>query len=659
MLWAQLRKKEHAAHGKLKAAFGKVADTLANALKARKKDVISNIGITERARANFAMTEATQSADWGATPQPLVLTIRALRVVRDKVLRGRYSVQVKLYDRLGGKVLTAATSGAEETEHWKLDDKTGPKQHAGRPRDDAEIFFNQPLEFVLPSEEELQPAMCFVFELVMLKGRLQARDEVVAWGAFPVCDATFRYVQGEFKTTMLYGEVNPGMDKYYKVEQAVSQDLDNWLCNLYFDIELAARQKDDNSTEFDQRLEYAQEVLRLKPLDEDDGVLALGKRQAAGDKRHHGSRGGVVTADRAARAELHLEDYRFSVQPRESSRLLRTKKPLDQMEVVRRNLAAEIYATQWRTTSFLGQIMLILSAFVLRHYLHYFGQLLYLEALGVPITKFAIRESGVVLAYDTQQLHPYTEMAVTVIGMSSVWIAQILFVTCAWLSMRIVGQFPDAYSMFLLAWCVVTFLDPFIILLNDIYHANWSQGDAFKCHNAFLCTFHMQRLTRNATIQASSGAHSGQPCSKVNCACSAVTEGDGKVGIGITIFLVGIHCLLTFCSSYLYLVNLHRNAQVQDILRRSEAQEGDFFVPEDDEISWAELVHAHLKIRLYAYARACTCSRVPYVPTWHTACLPSAIPALMLLLMVVPQIAVCCHRNTFARTPTKSHESAV
>jgi len=90
----------------------------------------------------------------------------------------------------------------------------------------------------------------------------------------------------------------------------------------------------------------------------------------------------------------------------------------------------------------------------------------------------------------------------------------------------------------------------------------------------------------------------------VNCLCCAVTEGDGKVGIGITVFLVGIHCLLTFCSSYLYLVNLHRNAQVQDILRRSEAQEGDFFVPEDDEISWAELVRANLMIRLYAYAYA-------------------------------------------------------
>eukprot|EP01051_Picozoa_sp_SAG22_P013118 SAG22_NODE_1436_length_4421_cov_9.840583_3_plen_293_part_00 len=49
---------------------------------------------------------------------------------------------------------------------------------------------------------------CLVFELVVLKGRLAARDQVVAWGAFPVCDAAFRYSQGCFKTQLLFGEVD-------------------------------------------------------------------------------------------------------------------------------------------------------------------------------------------------------------------------------------------------------------------------------------------------------------------------------------------------------------------------------------------------------------------------------------------------------------------
>ena len=46
---------------------------------------------------------------------------------------------------------------------------------------------------------------------------------------------------------MLYGEVDPGMDKCYKIEKRMSQDLDSWLCNLYFEIELAARENDEGS----------------------------------------------------------------------------------------------------------------------------------------------------------------------------------------------------------------------------------------------------------------------------------------------------------------------------------------------------------------------------------------------------------------------------
>ena len=130
-----------------------------------------------------------------------------------------------------------------------------------------------------------------------------------------------------------------------------------------------------------------------------------------------------------------------------------------------------------------------------------------------------------------------------------------VFISAAAISMKCVHSFADSYSMFLLSCCVVTLLDPYIVLLNDVYHANWSNGDAFKLYNSFV-----------------------------------FTEGNGVVGIGITVFLFIIHGLLSFCASYLYLVNLHRNGQVQDLLHRSEAQEDEFFVPHDDEISWAELV---------------------------------------------------------------------
>lgn len=36
---------------------------------------------------------------------------------------------------------------------------------------------------------------------------------------------------------MLFGAVNPNMDRYLKIEGVIQKDLDAWLTNLYFEIE--------------------------------------------------------------------------------------------------------------------------------------------------------------------------------------------------------------------------------------------------------------------------------------------------------------------------------------------------------------------------------------------------------------------------------------
>jgi hypothetical protein len=35
----------------------------------------------------------------------------------------------------------------------------------------------------------------------------------------------------------MFGSVSSSLDKYTKIEQLIVEDLDNWLCNLYFEIE--------------------------------------------------------------------------------------------------------------------------------------------------------------------------------------------------------------------------------------------------------------------------------------------------------------------------------------------------------------------------------------------------------------------------------------
>ena len=60
---------------------------------------------------------------------------------------------------------------------------------------------------------------------------------MVGWGIFPLLNSDFGLNEGKFKIPLLFGNVDPRIDKYDKVELAMMHDLDTWVSNLYFEIE--------------------------------------------------------------------------------------------------------------------------------------------------------------------------------------------------------------------------------------------------------------------------------------------------------------------------------------------------------------------------------------------------------------------------------------
>lgn len=50
-------------------------------------------------------------------------------------------------------------------------------------------------------------------------------------------DSQFNINEGKFKVPILFGNVNSKFDKYDRIEDYIKEDLDNWLCNLYFQVE--------------------------------------------------------------------------------------------------------------------------------------------------------------------------------------------------------------------------------------------------------------------------------------------------------------------------------------------------------------------------------------------------------------------------------------
>jgi hypothetical protein len=50
-------------------------------------------------------------------------------------------------------------------------------------------------------------------------------------------NSDFAVNEGKFKVPLLFGNVNPSVDKFDKIEAKMMQDLDNWTANLYFEVE--------------------------------------------------------------------------------------------------------------------------------------------------------------------------------------------------------------------------------------------------------------------------------------------------------------------------------------------------------------------------------------------------------------------------------------
>ncbi|CDW72463.1 uncharacterized protein loc101675906 [Stylonychia lemnae] len=100
---------------------------------------------------------------------------------------------------------------------------------------DNELLIDDHLNILVPPN--IQPSNILQFELILLASETVPKDYVVGWGVFPLVNSEFMLNEGQFKLPMLFGQVNIAYDKFGKIEESFKKDLDNWLCNLYIEID--------------------------------------------------------------------------------------------------------------------------------------------------------------------------------------------------------------------------------------------------------------------------------------------------------------------------------------------------------------------------------------------------------------------------------------
>lgn len=226
-----MQQKDRTFKEEIHRAFRRAESQLKKALNRRSASVKTMYGDLTMADGQYGGSKGRRwKIDWNRTPQPIQIKLKCLRGVKDKLPKSRYVLMVSLYDRLGGHVMKWSNLKGQQ---WG--GATLPLHHDGE-FFNVELKLDQSVFTVCPSKPDMRPGMLLLFELFILRGPVTPTDKVVGWACFPVCDSEFNVIDGKYKTPMLRGDCDPAIDKFEMTEKLMAHDLENWLCNLYFEI---------------------------------------------------------------------------------------------------------------------------------------------------------------------------------------------------------------------------------------------------------------------------------------------------------------------------------------------------------------------------------------------------------------------------------------
>lgn len=251
--------------------------------------------------------------------------------------------------------------------------------------------------------------------------------------------------------------------------------------------------------------------------------------------------------DTKSAEEINFDHYHFSV----AQKYDLTTRRISQKKL--KYISDEIFLDlRWRqrsTIHFQSSYLMILFLFFLRVYIHYVGQFAVLQLLEIPVTKFEPHWFWVDMEYASFAF--YQDCAVIATGALSNTIVFLCLVCTSWLVRQYLKWWPKYWHKVICWVGIFAIADPLLTLIFDVCYQNWTNGEWFKFYYYFL-----------------------------------KTEGNGLVGIYISLFMVLTVTALTGYFFYRYMVFQYMNGRILDLYRRLAGQYKSFFLPLDNEVSF-------------------------------------------------------------------------
>jgi hypothetical protein len=308
-----------------------------------------------------------------------------------------------------------------------------------------------------------RPSNIIEFKLIKLSSETSLDDEVVGWGAFPILNSELSFNEGRFKIPIMQGNVNEDITLYRQMQEMMVENLDTWVCNMYFEVEPLLIQK--LAFDYDNHLMYYEKsnlnkqhgakLFIEKPLNMNDlgdqpnislihneKVSSVHGLEEQKSNRHSGGNLlasiGPDALSRHNSKNTMNKDERIMVNSIINEEEQQLKKQLelelrdgldddtlmlesytfsvsDKFNYETRNIAkkkivyiftealSDLGLKNWYSVSFQLTIFVMIMALWSRMYMHYFGQYISLLMLGIPVSVFDPRWYTVRLHYEASE----------------------------------------------------------------------------------------------------------------------------------------------------------------------------------------------------------------------------------------------------------------
>ncbi|CAM9778240.1 unnamed protein product, partial [Hapterophycus canaliculatus] len=257
------------------------------------------------------------------------------------------------------------------------------------------------------------------------------------------------------------------------------------------------------------------------------------------------------------------------------------------LRYIQQEILLDLHPRGWRVVEYWLAVMVFVGALWLRVYVHALGQWFMLYSLGVPVFSLSPRLWELAIKYMDRSSSLGVEIAFVWWGPTFVMIcfAAVAALARLWGLAACGGKgggggegVPHTLSRFVAGFGVAAGLDPYLLLVVDFMAGN--HDCASKCIDYTSPTCR---------------CHEGDAW-KLYVRMDA-EEGAGISGALLTIMIYAMVSIATALILHQYLLHAHMNGRMVDVWRRLNADEDNFFVPHDLELSAAELQHACVRAR--------------------------------------------------------------